>query len=55
MKINKLLIVLLFGTLLFLPGCELIVDIFAAGVLFGIILVVIVIGLIIWGISKLFG
>ncbi len=54
MKLNRLFLLLIFSTLLLLPGCELIVDIFAAGVLFGIILVVLVIALIIWGISKLF-
>ncbi|AQG82472.1 hypothetical protein [Spirosoma montaniterrae] len=47
-------IVALFLTL-FLTSCELIGDIFAAGAYTGIIGVIIVIAVVIWLVSKLFG
>jgi hypothetical protein len=40
--------------LLALSGCELIGDIFQAGMAVGIIAVVVVVGLILWIVSKLF-
>lgn len=45
-----LIVVLALG----LSGCELIVDIFQAGVWMGVILVIAVIALIIWGVVRLF-
>ncbi|WP_165836261.1 hypothetical protein [Taibaiella soli] len=46
---------LLFVTLLSLSGCQLIGDIFKAGVWSGILLVVVVVGIIIFIIAKVFG
>jgi uncharacterized membrane protein YcjF (UPF0283 family) len=37
-----------------LSGCELIVDIFQAGVWMGVLLVIAVIALIVWGVMRLF-
>lgn len=50
--INYLLICLLAFTL---TSCEAIGSIFKGGVYTGVILVVVVIGVVIWGISKMFG
>ncbi len=44
----------IFMLVLGLSGCELIVDIFQAGVWMGVILVIAVIALIIWGVVRLF-
>lgn len=52
-KYFPLLSVLFFVSLL--SGCEVIGDIFKAGVWVGVILVVVVVGLVIWLLSKLFG
>jgi hypothetical protein len=49
-----LLILMLLSTLI-LGGCELVGDIFQAGMAVGVIAVVVVIGLIIWLGSKLMG
>ncbi len=49
--LRLLLIVLL---ALGLSGCELIVDIFQAGVWMGVLLVIAVIALIVWGVVRLF-
>ena len=46
------LFALLLLSTLTLAGCDLIVDIFQAGVWVGIILVILVIGVIVWMISK---
>ena len=40
------------AALLGLAGCDAIVDIFQAGMLMGVVLVVAVIGLIVWAVSK---
>lgn len=48
----RLLLIMLLG--LSLSGCELIVDIFQAGVWAGAILVIAVIALVVWGIARLF-
>lgn len=52
---KKLLPGLLFVTIVTLSGCQLIGDIFKAGVWSGILLVVVVLGLIIFIIAKVFG
>jgi hypothetical protein len=44
--------VLLLLSTVTLTGCDLIVDIFQAGVWVGVILVILVIGLIVWMVSK---
>jgi hypothetical protein len=44
--------VLLLLSAVTLTGCDLIVDIFQAGVWVGVILVILVIGLIVWMVSK---
>lgn len=52
---KKLSFLPLLALLLGLSGCELIGDIFKAGVWSGIILVVVVLGLIIFIVARLFG
>ncbi len=52
---KKLSLLPLFAILISLSSCELIGDIFKAGMWTGIIVVVLVVGLIIFVISKLFG
>lgn len=49
---NYLIIFLLAFTL---TSCEIAGDIFTGGMWTGVILVVVVIGVVIWGISKMFG
>lgn len=53
MKASHLLIAILFILTTFLTGCELIGDIFEAGVWVGIIVVVAVVGLVLWLIGKI--
>jgi cytosine/uracil/thiamine/allantoin permease len=43
---------ILFACLFLLPGCQVIGDIFKTGVWFGVIGVVVVVGVVIWLISK---
>ena len=38
-----------------LSGCELVGDIFQAGMVMGIVIVVVVVGVVLWLLSKLFG
>ena len=55
MIMRKLNLLILFFAFTILSGCELIGDIFAAGAYTGIIVVVIVIAVIIWLLTKLRG
>jgi hypothetical protein len=52
MKRDPFLSALLFLSALTLGGCEIIGDIFEAGVWVGVILVIAVIGIIVWIVSK---
>jgi len=53
-RFNKLFFpVLIVSILLFLPGCELIADIFGAGVWVGIIISAIVVILLVWLVIKI--
>ncbi len=52
MRRKKLMIAALLFIVMLLPGCDLIVDIFAAGVIVGIIVVILIVAFIVWGISK---
>jgi len=52
---NKLQTAILSASLLLLSGCELIGDIFKAGVWTGILLVAVVVGLILFVLARLFG
>lgn len=53
MKTSHLIIAVLFILTTFLTGCELIGDIFEAGIWVGIIIVVGVVALVLWLIGKL--
>lgn len=52
---RTLLLLLMLLSTLTMAGCELVGDIFQAGMAFGVIAVVVVIGLVIWLGSKLMG
>jgi hypothetical protein len=52
MKHSSYLFVLLLLSAVALPGCEVIGDIFKAGVWTGVLLVVLVIGFIVWLLTK---
>ena len=52
MKHSSYLFVLLLLSAVALPGCEVIGDIFMAGVWTGVLLVVLVIGFIVWLLTK---
>jgi uncharacterized membrane protein YkvI len=50
---NKIIaLILLVISTMMLAGCELVGDIFEAGVWFGVILVILVVGLVVWLFSK---
>jgi uncharacterized membrane protein YkvI len=50
---NKIIsLTLLIVSITMLAGCELVGDIFEAGVWFGVILVILVVGLVVWLFSK---
>ena len=51
---RKLVLVLASTATLSLAGCELIGDVFKAGMWFGIVLVIVVIALVGWVVAKLF-
>ncbi len=53
MGCRRLFIAALLVFLMMLPGCEVIADIFVAGVIIGIIVVILIIALIVWGVKKL--
>ncbi|HXS37047.1 MAG TPA: hypothetical protein VN721_10130 [Flavipsychrobacter sp.] len=52
---KKLSLVCVFAMLLFFSSCQLVGDIFKAGVWVGILIVVVIIALIIFVLSKIFG
>lgn len=52
MRRLKFLMAVMLAVLLMLPGCELVIDIIATGVVIGIIIAILIIALIIWGITK---
>lgn len=52
MRHNSLILTLMFALLLSLTSCEVIGDIFEAGIWTGLIIVVVVIALIIWLINR---
>jgi hypothetical protein len=52
---KKIQLMTIFALLVTLSSCELIGDIFEAGVWFGVLMVVVVVGLVFFLISRLFG
>lgn len=52
MKMNKLFVLAVLTTLLFLPGCDIIAGIFKAGFWTAIILVGLIVGLALYGYKK---
>ena len=55
MKTSKIFLLLSLIAILFLPGCEVIVGIFKAGFWTAIILILLIVGLAMWGFRKFRG
>ena len=55
MKTSKIFLLLTLIAILFLPGCEVIVGIFKAGFWTAIILILLIVGLAMWGFRKFRG